>query len=225
MQYKVLIPLFLTATALAAPAPDATGTSSSYETSDDYDNNDSYDYGDSFGLADVPSSILTVLATAIPTSFYDDMLNPASRSAIISAAAAGTYPAWYNELPSSVKAWATSNFDDEVPGASATAASISETAISSASQTAAGSASETGSSAVAASNAASQTASSAVKTTSSSSSASATSNSASSSDASSSSASASASPLHSTGGAPAPTGGVAMGVAGAAGVLALALAL
>ncbi|KAJ5997280.1 hypothetical protein N7499_006417 [Penicillium canescens] len=211
MQYKVLIPLFLAATALAAPAPDATGTSSSYETSDDYD--DSY-----YGLADVPSSILTVLATAIPSSFYDDILNPASRSAIISAAAAGTYPAWYNELPSSVKAWATSNFYDTVTEASATAASISETAVSSASQTAAGSASVTGSSAVAASNTASQTASS-------SSSASTTSGSASSSDASSSSASASASPSQSTGGAPAPTGGVAMGVAGAAGVLALALAL
>jgi hypothetical protein len=220
MQYKVLIPLFLAATALAAPAPDATGTSSSYETSNDYDNNDSYDYddiydyGDSYGLADVPNSILTVMATAIPFSFYDDMLNPASRSAIISAAAAGTYPAWYNELPSSVKAWATSNFVDGALGASATAT---------------GSASETGSSAVAASNTASQTASqtasSAVKTTSGSSSASAPSNSASSSDVSSSSASASASPLHSTGGAPAPTGGVTMGVAGAAGVLALALAL
>jgi hypothetical protein len=214
MQYKVLVPLFLAATALAAPAPDATGTSSSYETSDDYANIDGYDYGDSYGLADVPSSILTVLATAIPSSFYDDLLNPESRSAIISAAAAGTYPAWFNELPSSVKAWATSNFDDGALGASATAT---------------GSASETGSSAVAASNTASQTASqtasSAVKTTSGSSSTSAPSNSASSSDVSSSSASASASPVHSTGGAPAPTGGVAMGVAGAAGVLALALAL
>ncbi|OGE58019.1 hypothetical protein PENARI_c001G08429 [Penicillium arizonense] len=223
MHYKVLIPLSLAATALAAPATDATGTSSSYETSDDYDVNISYD--DSYGLANVPSSILAVLATAIPSSFYDDVLNPASRSAIISAAAAGTYPAWYNELPSSVKAWATSNFDNEFIGASATAASDSETAVSSASQTAAGSASETGSSAVAASNTASQTASSAVKTTSSSSSASTTSGSASSSDASSSSASASASPSHSTGGAPAPAGGVAMGVAGAAGILALALAL
>ncbi|CAI7626456.1 unnamed protein product [Penicillium crustosum] len=206
---RVLATLFLAATALAAPA-DTTATSSSTETTD---SDDSYD------LADVPSSIMTVLATAIPASWYNDIMDPASRSSIVSEAEAGTYPAWYNALPSSVKAWATSNFADQIAGATATDSSATQT------ETAGSSAVETGSttaSSQASSNAAEITSAS---TTTSSSSSDSTSSSASSSDSSSSSTSASPSSSQSTGGAPAPTGGIAMGVAGAAGVLALALAL
>jgi hypothetical protein len=222
MQYKTLATLFFAATALAAPATDSTS-----DYSDLYDTSNS---DDSYDLADVPTSILTVLATAIPDSWYSDILDPSSRDSIISAAAAGTYPAWYNSLPSSVKAWATSNFDDELLGASSTvdsSATQTESAGSTASKTGSSSAIETGSSsgsssaAAGVSTTATQTSSNAAETSSSS-----TSDSSSdSSSSASASASASASSSQSTGGAPAPTGGVAIGVASAAGILAFALAL
>lgn len=220
MQYKAFAALFFAATALAAPATDSS--------SDDY--SDLYDTSsgdDSFDLDDVPTSILAVLATAIPDSFYNDLMDDSSRSSIVSAAAAGTYPAWYNSLPSSVKAWATSNFDDEIAGASSTIDSFStQTGSASNSVTATGSSTavETGSSSASSSSDASSAAGVTTTSGQTSSAAQSTSSSDSSSD-SSSSASASASPTESTGGAPAATGGVAMGVAGAAGMLALALAL
>ncbi|CDM33727.1 hypothetical protein DTO013E5_1496 [Penicillium roqueforti] len=223
MQYKVLTTLFLAATALAAPA-DPTATSSGTETAD---SDETYD------ISDVPSSIMSVLATAIPASWYDEIIDPASRSVIISEAAAGTYPAWYNALPSSVKAWATSNFDDQLAGVSATASATgtqTETADSSAIETGSTTPSRQTSNA-AVTTSASTTASGSTSISSSSSDSSSDSSSsiisspssASSSDSSSSSSSPSSS--QSTGGAPAPTGGIAMGVAGMAGVLALALAL
>lgn len=215
MQYKILATLFLATTALAAPAPaDSTATASSTDTTDS---------DDSLDLADVPSSIMSVLATAIPASWYDDLMDPASRSAIVSEAAAGTYPAWYNALPSSVKAWATSNFDDQIAGATATAdstATQTETADSTAVETGSSTAASQTSNAAETSSNAAETSSNAAETTSAS-----TTSSGSSSDSSSSSTSSSPSSTHSTGGAPAPTGGIAMSVAGAAGVLALALAL
>ncbi|KAJ5384762.1 hypothetical protein N7517_002673 [Penicillium concentricum] len=200
MQYKVLATLFFAATALAAPA-DSTATSGTETTGSD----------DTFDLEDVPSSIMSVLATAIPESWYNDLLDPASLSAIDSAASAGTYPAWYNALPSDVKSWATGHFGaDLMGGASATATQT---------KSAGSSAIETGSSLVGYSITATQTSSNAAETTL------ASSTSGSSSDSTSSSASSSPSSSQSTGGAPAPTGAVAMGVAGAAGLLALALAL
>lgn len=225
MQYKALATIFFAATALAAPA-DSTSTSASLDFAD---NNDLYDdyyediYDDIYEA--VPSSILTVLATAIPATWYNDLLDPASRDSIVSEAMAGTYPAWYNSLPSSVKAWATSNA--ELIGASATATQTEATD---------GSTFKTGSTAAAShtsfaseTSAASQTpdANTSTPTTSSASTTSSSSSSQSSSESSSESSSASSSPSssQSTGGAPAPTGGITMGVAGAAGVLALALAL
>ncbi|KAJ5514319.1 hypothetical protein N7463_003871 [Penicillium fimorum] len=198
MQYKVLATLFFAATALAAPA-DSTETTDSDGT---------------FDLQDVPSSIMSVLATAVPESWYNDLLDPTSLSSIESAVAAGTYPAWYNALPSDVKSWATEQLGAGLVGGA------SATADSSATQTkpaAGSSAIETGSSLVPST--AGQTSSNAAETPS------ASSTSGSSSDSASSSASPSPSSSQSTGGAPAPTGGVAMGVAGAAGILALALAL
>ncbi|KXG47070.1 uncharacterized protein PGRI_038160 [Penicillium griseofulvum] len=207
MQYTTLATLFLAATALAAPAD--TAATPSIETADS-----------NFDIEDVPSSILAVLATAIPDSWYSDIMDPASLSAMASAAEAGTYPAWYNALPNSVKSWAT-EFGGDLDG------DASATADSSATPTepAGSSAIETGSSAVVvgASTTASRTSSNAAETTPASSTSASTSGSG--SDSSSSSASSSPSSTHSTGGAPAPTGGVAMGVAGAAGILALALAL
>jgi hypothetical protein len=224
MQYKALATLFFAATALAAPA-DSTSTSSSPEF---VDSNDLYDdylediYDDIYEA--VPSSILTVLATAIPATWYNDLFDSASRDSIVSEAMAGTYPAWYNSLPSSVKAWAT---NEAFIGISATATQT---------ETADGSTFKTGSTAAAsqtsfasetsvASQTPAKTTSASTTPSSSSSQSTSESSSESSSDSSSSSASSSPSPSQSTGGAPAPTGGITMGVAGAAGVLALALAL
>jgi hypothetical protein len=227
MQYKTFTTLFLAATALAAPAADSTPTESE-ATLADYDY---YNYGDY--LQDVPPSIIAVLVTAIPDSWYSEILDPASRDSVVSAAAAGTYPAWYNALPSSVKAWATADIAGGLVGASATAessatqtenagSSATETGFSgfvkasgsSGSQTAASRTSTSSSETPSAEASSSQVSSTAVETTS-----------ASSTTLASSSESPSPSSSESTGGAPAPTGAVAMSVAGAAGILALALAL
>ncbi|KAJ5185152.1 hypothetical protein N7491_006977 [Penicillium cf. griseofulvum] len=208
MQYTFFATIFLAATALAAPA-DSAATPSLEAAESNLD------------LNDVPSSILAVLVTAIPDSWYSDIMDPASLSAIASAASAGTYPAWYNALPNSVKSWAT-DFGGDLAASALTTADSSATPT----EPAGSSAIETGSSIViVGSNTASQTSNAATTTSDSSTSASTSGSSSDSSSRSASSASSSPSSTRSTGGAPAPTGGVAMGVAGAAGILALALAL
>ncbi|CEJ54587.1 hypothetical protein PMG11_00891 [Penicillium brasilianum] len=196
MQFKILAALLFSATALAAPQ--ATGTSSS--SSDESDLLDS-----------VPNSILTVIATAVPATWLSEYMDPVSRSSMMSEIAAGTLPAWYNSLPSSVKAWATSAF---LVDASATAVTGTDaatgTAVSVATATdSAGSSGSTTGSADSSSAAVSSAISSATSA-------------ASSKAASASSAHASAT---STGGASVATGGVALSMAGAAGILGLALAL
>lgn len=189
------------ASALSSPAPDTTAIGTSDSSANV--NSDSLSSNDAGLAVAIPSSILTVMETAIPASWQDEIItDPAFRSSVASAAAAGTYPAWYNELPSNVKAWASSNFDAQVLGVPSTTQDV---------------ALETGSTPA-------QSVSSAVQTTSSSSSTTATSVSSSMSGSGSSSVSASPSPAKSTGGA-APTSGSAMGIIGAAGVFALAVAL
>ncbi|KAJ5911212.1 uncharacterized protein N7473_000515 [Penicillium subrubescens] len=196
MQFKLLAALLFAGTALAAPQ----GTSTSSSSSED----------DSILLDSVPSSILTVIATAIPATWLADIMDPSSSASIMSEIEAGTLPAWYNNLPSSVKAWATSAYGlditatDSANAATTTAAGAVATATG-----AATTASTTGSvesSSAAVSGAVSSATSVASKATS----------------AAASSAHASAT---STGGAPVATGGVAMSIMGAAGILGLALAL
>lgn len=169
----------------------------------------------------IPSSILEVLVTAIPVSWYYDLMNPASQSSIISEASKGIYPDWYSALPTSVLAWASSaaaDGDDFLFGsatatvsatdsASASATSVTNARASSATITTAPSkkttaASKTGS-AKASSEASSETASDAV----------------------SSSASVTPSTSLSTGGAAIATGSAAMSFAGAIGLLGLVVAL
>jgi hypothetical protein len=191
---KFIAALLFAVSALSSPAPDTTAIGTS-DSSANLDLGSISSYAAGLEVA-IPSSILTVMETAIPASWQDEVItDPAFRSSVASAAAAGTYPAWYNELPSSVKAWASSNFDAQVLGVPSTTNYV---------------ASQTGST---------------VQTTSSGSSAAATSVSSTRSGSGSSSVSASASPAKSTGGASLPTSGVAMGVAGAAGALALAAIL
>ncbi|KAJ5995023.1 hypothetical protein N7481_002000 [Penicillium waksmanii] len=183
-------------------------------------------------LANIPSSILTVLATAIPQSWYMELLDPASQSAFLSEASAGIYPDWYSALPSSVIAWASSaaeNGDDflfgsatatdeSASGSTATgsrssartaSASATATATATATQTETDSESSTESSTATNSNTDSTTATSDAKS------------SETASNTASSAASSTPASETSTGGAPLATGSVAMGLAGAAGLLGL----
>ncbi|KAF7713003.1 Uncharacterized protein PECH_007238 [Penicillium ucsense] len=198
MQSKFLAALLFSATALAAPQAGS-------------------EMPDAAALLDsVPSSILTVLETAIPASWYQDMMNSASRDSIMSDIAAGTLPAWYNSLPNSVKAWATSagnGLIGDYSAATATAAAwASDASTAVTGMATAVSAAESGASA-----AASSFASEARSAVSAASTAAAA--------AASSASSAAAASATSTGGAPIATGGVAVGIMGAAGILGLALAL
>lgn len=198
MQYKLITTAAIVATALAAPSPVNTDSSDLYDDTSDY-NSLLLDY------LNPPTSIRSVLATAIPSSFYMDMLDPASMSSVLNEVSAGNFPAWYSSLPSDVKAWATTVSEEQVASASPT---TSNEALVTASEVLATSTSPI--------TAASQTGSTAVETSPASSV---------SSTVVTGTSSASASSSQSTGGAPRPTGGVVAGVAGAAGVLALALGL
>ncbi|KAL1855133.1 hypothetical protein Plec18167_002119 [Paecilomyces lecythidis] len=209
--HKILAVLFFAASALAVPAPDATATGESIGIETNPDADASASSSAAALIAQVPSSILAVMETAIPTSWQNEVItNPAFRSSVASAAAAGTYPAWFNDLPNSVKAWATSNFDAQVVGIPTTTQD---------------SASEPTSSVLVTSKPASQSVSNAAQTTSPSSSSATSSGTSSGTHSSSSSVAASVSSSKSTGAAPTPARGVAISVAGAAGVVALALVL
>ena len=197
MQYKSLAALLLASAVLAAPSPDATATAESGSTETNPGADESAAAAASALVADIPSSILSVIETAIPATWQADILtNPAFLSSVASAAAAGTYPAWYSALPNSVKAWATSNFEAQILG-------VSETATQQGAPATTGSALQ-----------------SAVQTT-------LTTTSGSPAAASSANAASgtSVAPSKSTGGAyaPVPTGKLAFGVAGAVGVAALFL--
>ncbi|KAL4896717.1 hypothetical protein BDV59DRAFT_171310 [Aspergillus ambiguus] len=118
-----------------------------------------------------PPSIVSVLATAVPDSFYSTLQNPAARESLIHSIEDGDYPQWYKDLPGNVKTWLSTAY---ATGAAATDAATT---------TGGGSSSPTGAS---------------------------------------SSAAAGSSTSE---GVAAPTGAVAMGLMGAAGVLGLAIAL
>ncbi|KAJ6186138.1 hypothetical protein N7519_007439 [Penicillium mononematosum] len=146
----------------------------------------------------IPPSIAMVIATAVPTSFWAEATNTAAfLSQVEQGMVSNSWPTWYSSLPDSVKEYVTTAVEDYYPSfASSVAAEITSSGGSS-----------------------------------SPSAAEATSTDASSSDASSSDASSSASGSPSgsaasttADGGAAPTG-IAMSLAGAAGVLGLALAL
>ncbi|GLI72363.1 hypothetical protein PoHVEF18_000535 [Penicillium ochrochloron] len=202
MQFKLISALLFAGTALAAPQ--GTSTSSSSSSSGD----------DSILLDSVPSSILSVIATAIPATWLADIMDPASSASIMSEIDAGTMPAWYNNLPSSVKAWATSAYGFDVTATDSANAATTTAAGAVATATGAATTGSTTGSVESSSAAVSGAVSSAVS--------SATSAASKATSAAASSAHASAT---STGGAPVATGGVAMSIMGAAGILGLALAL
>ncbi|KAJ5450422.1 uncharacterized protein N7458_006871 [Penicillium daleae] len=202
MHLTALSALVLLAPALALPQETATATMvSSNSGSSDAQSVDEANVA--LAEASLPSDYISVLETAVPSSWEFEMENPASEAAVLSAAANGIFPSWYNDLPASIKAVVTElgGFDADIVGAtSAVTATAGPTSGAAADTTAATTASgSTGA-------AATQTPASG------------------SSDAASSSKAASTS-ARSTGGAPIATGSIAVSVAGAAGLLGLVFAL
>ncbi|CAG8097061.1 unnamed protein product [Penicillium nalgiovense] len=196
MQYKSLAAVLFASMAMAAPA-DVESESQAAEIDDL-----------------IPPSIATVLATAVPTSFWAEATNTANfLSQVEQGMVSNSWPTWYSSLPDSVKEYVTTAVEGYYPSfASSVAAEITASGDSSSSP----SATEATSTSASSSDASSSDASSSA---------------ASSSDVSSSDASSSASSSPSGSAASttaedgaAPTG-MAMSLAGAAGVLGLALAL
>ncbi|KAJ5518857.1 hypothetical protein PEX1_091700 [Penicillium expansum] len=212
MQYKSFTALFFASMAMAAPAD----TNSDLESTED-------------SLSDIiPPSIAVVLATAVPTSFWAEATNTADfLSQVEQGIVSNSWPTWYSSLPDSVKEYVTTAVEGYYPSfASSISAEITSSGASSSSpSTASVTSTSISSSGASSSDASSSDASS--STDSSSATDSSSSSTATGSDAASSSASASASGSASSttsddGAAPT---GIAMSLAGAAGVLGLALAL
>jgi hypothetical protein len=73
------------------------------------------------GLLDsIPSSVLVELMTAIPPSVIAAFANPTQASSIVNEIDQGHIPDWYSSLPADVKAWASSAAMEEIAGVSAT---------------------------------------------------------------------------------------------------------
>lgn len=177
MQFKALATLLYAALAVANPAPAPQA-------------------GDLNALmGSIPTSVLGVLMTAIPPSVVSALANPTQAASMFQQIEQGQIPDWYNNLPDSVKAWATSAAIAELGGDVATATPAGSASTPAVTTSSASSSSETASG-----------------------------NSQTTSSGSSGAAPTSTSTPTSTPNA-APTGAVAVSFAGAAGLLALALAL
>ncbi|PLN85328.1 hypothetical protein BDW42DRAFT_190905 [Aspergillus taichungensis] len=86
-----------------------------------------------------PSSIISVLMTAVPPSFYSQMGDSDARSSFFKDIHEGHYPDWYNELPNSVKTYISTAYQTDAPSkptgdSTATGSSSSETGSSSSSK-------------------------------------------------------------------------------------------
>ncbi|KAJ5183082.1 hypothetical protein N7492_000698 [Penicillium capsulatum] len=215
MQYKALATVLFAAAAVAAPAD--------------------------FDLSDLKSyqEVASQVESAVPTEWAKNVAtDPKFAQSVWKDLEAGTYPPWYSSLPADIKSSAPkpseiaqgiskygdaySKYDDYMTAFLGTAtATITGSGSGTASRSVA---TATGPSATSGSSSGTVTPSPSSSGSASSSASGSASGSASpsGSDAASSSADATAT---STGGAPAATGPVAMGLAGAAGVLGLALAL
>ncbi|KAJ5585955.1 hypothetical protein VI817_008747 [Penicillium citrinum] len=222
MQYKTLAALLFASAAIAAPAAE---TTSSATLDDSYDDSDYPEYA---GIS-IPTSVLEILETAAaPTAWANSMYtDSAFVNAEASRIANDQYPAWVSSLPDSAQTYVeqelkaeasmyihvynseTVSWGTSFPASTTAAASSTQTdnssSGSSATTTKSGSQSATETVTDSSSKASSSKAATTSGTASGSQSGSSTST--------------------STGGAPAATGGIAMSLAGAAGVLGLALAL
>ncbi|KAJ5794766.1 hypothetical protein N7457_001365 [Penicillium paradoxum] len=121
MQYKSLATLLFASMALAAPA--------------DKDNlaedlNTEYEF---------PPSIIAVIATGVPTSFWAEVTNTADfLSQVEQGIVSDNWPTWYSSFPDSVKEYVTTAVEDYYPS---WASSISDEMTSSASASESGAAS------------------------------------------------------------------------------------
>ncbi|KAJ5621007.1 hypothetical protein N7510_004991 [Penicillium lagena] len=196
MRFTVIVTLLLSSTALASAydAQPATVTASAVAWSS---SSDSSETNPDSSPTLVPHSIVTAIGSAIPHSWYTDVLQATFRDSIESEIQAGTMPAWYNSLPSFVKAWASSEgvYIDPFLGAELTMLVGSTSSNAPATGVPAHNTASSMSTAAATRTGASSTKKSAPSSST------------------------------STGGAPIATGGVAAGIAGVAGILGLALAL
>lgn len=64
----------------------------------------------SYTLDTIPSSIESVLITAIPSSYLSELADPTAASSLISEIQNGDVPTWYQELPGSVKSWLADHY-------------------------------------------------------------------------------------------------------------------
>ncbi|KAJ5785816.1 uncharacterized protein N7503_011028 [Penicillium pulvis] len=197
MQYKTLATLLFATAAIAAPASeDPTASDDIYE---------------------IPSSIESVLVTGIPTTWINDFYsNSDFQMSEISAMEKGDYPAWVTSLPSAAEAYFTSEIQAEISEYNSQMSAMS--AISTGDVLTVSGSSSGSSTPLATTTSGAETTNGASSTGSSSD----TNSTGSSSSGASSSGSATST---SSGGAAAATGGLAMSLAGAAGILGVALAL
>lgn len=209
MHYKALATLLFATAAVAVPASDATISSD-----DLLDNIDL-----PIETETIPSGILSVIETAIPSTWAQALeTDSAFQSSVLNDLLHSTYPAWYSSLPDSVKSWATAEGEAEVSALSSYF-SIQPTVTPTSGSNAAGSSSHASSTPLSTGHN-STTVSTPLTLTST-----ATHITSLSSSGSSTSSASHSGTSTSTAGAPAATGGLAIGLAGAAGVLGLALAL
>ncbi|KAJ5888075.1 hypothetical protein N7495_008116 [Penicillium taxi] len=204
--------LFFATTALAAPAETLSA--------DDYVVTDDTGY-----IYTVPAALESVFETAIPESWESSLIyNTAFASSVLEAEKSGILPDWYSSLPESAKQFYSTLVDGEDAYLSGTVSDATATGTATGKATATSGAIVTSSSHAITSTPLTATKTRTTSTTSSDSTSTSTDSETTTSDSDSSSTS-SASTSTSTGGAPAATGSVAVGIAGAFGILGLALAL
>ncbi|KAF1817337.1 hypothetical protein P152DRAFT_445440 [Eremomyces bilateralis CBS 781.70] len=58
-----------------------------------------------FDIGAPPSSLVSLLITAIPATVLGQIMNPTGRSSIAAEFQAGNTPSWFNELPTEVKSY------------------------------------------------------------------------------------------------------------------------
>ncbi|CAL5872157.1 uncharacterized protein PFLUO_LOCUS6415 [Penicillium psychrofluorescens] len=57
---------------------------------------------------DIPASAIPAIASAIPSTWVEEMMiDPVARQSMIDAIEWGTYPAWYYELPATIRPYAS----------------------------------------------------------------------------------------------------------------------
>ncbi|KAL4758338.1 uncharacterized protein BDW70DRAFT_141977 [Aspergillus foveolatus] len=82
--------------------PVATGISGSSSSSSDSDSDSGTDSSSTKGIFEMPSSIVSEIMSAVPSSALSDLTNPTSLSSIYSEIQDGNYPAWATDLPDDV---------------------------------------------------------------------------------------------------------------------------